>query len=153
MPGPDLDLPAGVTPSSLAAAAAAMTAAAASDDPRALFQRRLRGMRKADIAAGDTVLGMLVTPELLADYAGHEVFLKERARHSPHCYRNYDALRLCFVQRLDPDTCGRVVEAYRPCGRELQRLKVERLLALEDERRRLLSAKAKVLAATTSVET
>jgi len=90
--------------------------------------------------------GMLVTAELLADYGGHEFLLRERARHSPPCYSAYDALRLCLVQRVsDAAACGRVAEAYRPCARELQRDKVRRMMALDDERRRILQAKAAVL--------
>ena len=90
---------------------------------------------------------MLVTAELLADYGGHEFLLRERARHAPHCFAAYDALRLCLVQRVsDAAVCGRVAEAYRPCARELQRDKVRRMMALEDERRRILQAKAAVLA-------
>ena len=90
---------------------------------------------------------MLVTAELLADYGGHEFLLRERARHAPHCFAAYDALRLCLVQRVsDAAVCGRVAEASRPCARELQRDKVRRMRALEDERRRILQAKAAVLA-------
>jgi hypothetical protein len=92
---------------------------------------------------------MVVTSELLDDYSGHEIFLKERAKHPPHCYSAYDALRLCLVQKVtDPQTCGRVLEAYRPCAKELQREKVKRMMQLEEERRKILSAKARVLSAT-----
>jgi hypothetical protein len=73
-----------------------------------------------------------------------EVFLKERAKHPPHCYRAYDALRLCLIQKIDTVTCGKIVEAYRPCARELRKEKLKRVMALEDERRKMLAAKAKV---------
>jgi hypothetical protein len=120
-----------------------------SEDPSALFQRRLasRSIPREKVPAkiGD----MVVTSELLDDYSGHEIFLKERAKHPPHCYSAYDALRLCLVQKVtDPQTCGRVLEAYRPCAKELQREKVKRMMQLEEERRKILSAKARVLSAT-----
>jgi len=120
-----------------------------SEDPSALFQRRLasRSIPREKVPAkiGD----MVVTSELLDDYSSHEIFLKERAKHPPHCYSAYDALRLCLVQKVtDPQTCGRVLEAYRPCAKELQREKVKRMMQLEEERRKILSAKARVLSAT-----
>lgn len=117
-------------------------------DPAALFQKRLaaRSIPREKVPAriGD----MDVTPALLDDYAGHERLLRERAKLPPHCWLQYDALRLCLVRRVtDAETCARVVEAYRPCARELQRDKARRIMALDDERRKLLAAKARVLEA------
>ncbi len=74
-----------------------------------------------------------------------EIFLKERAKHPPHCYRAYDALRLCLIQRVDTLTCGKIVEAYRPCAKEIQRERIRRMVDSEEERKKMLAAKAKVL--------
>jgi hypothetical protein len=73
------------------------------------------------------------------------MFLKERAKHPPQCYRAYDAVRLCLLQRIDPHTCGKVMEAYRPCAREVHKMKLQRVMEQEEERRRILAAKTKVL--------
>ena len=147
----------------------AMSGSARDPEAVALFQRRVESVARSPRAqarapalgsvlgdggggggggadAGGAPPGMLVTAELLADYGGHEFLLRERARHAPHCYAAYDALRLCLVQRVsDAAACGRVAEAYRPCARELQRDKMRRMMALDDERRRILQAKAAVL--------
>jgi hypothetical protein len=142
-----------------------MSGGARDPEAVALFQRRVESIARSPRAqarapalgsvlgdggggadAGGAPPGMLVTAELLADYSGHEFLLRERARHAPHCYAAYDALRLCLVQRVsDAAACGRVAEAYRPCARELQRDKMRRMMALDDERRRILQAKAAVL--------
>jgi hypothetical protein len=53
------------------------------------------------------------------------------------------------VQKVtDPQTCGKVLEAYRPCAKELQREKIKRMMLIEEERRKILNAKARVLSAT-----
>lgn len=93
----------------------------------------------------DAIGDMRITPELAAEYAGHEVLLKQRAKHPPHCYRAFDALRLCLVGRVDKATCEKVAAAYQPCARELKKAKVARMMAQEDERRKILAAKAKIL--------
>lgn len=87
----------------------------------------------------------LHTPSIMFIIPSIEVFLKERAKHPPHCYRAYDALRLCLIQKIDTVTCGKIVEAYRPCARELRKEKLKRVMSLEEERRKMLAAKAKIL--------
>ena len=115
-------------------------------EPGALFQRRLASRSIPREKIPDKIGDMVITSDLLDDYSGHEIFLKERAKHPPYCYSAYDALRLCLVQKItDPQTCGKVLEAYRPCARELQKEKVRRMMSLDEERRKILSAKAKVL--------
>ena len=120
-----------------------------SEDPGALFQRRLasRSIPREKVPA--KIGEMVITSDLLDDYSGHEIFLRERAKHPLHCYSAYDALRLCLVQKVtDPQTCGKVLEAYRPCAKELQREKIKRMMLIEEERRKILNAKARVLSAT-----
>jgi hypothetical protein len=91
---------------------------------------------------------MALTPALLADYAGHEVFLRQRARHAPHCFERFDLVRACLIRRItDERACEAVLRDYRPCARELHKAKLAAGLASDDERRRLLSAKAGALAA------
>jgi hypothetical protein len=41
-----------------------------------------------------------------------------------------------------------VLEAYRPCAKELQRERIKRMMLIEEERRKILNAKARVLSAT-----
>lgn len=114
-------------------------------NPNSLWAKQLskKSLPRSEIP--DKIGDMVITEELLADYAGHELFLKERAKHPPHCYSAYDSLRLCLVQRLDPPTCGRVMEAYRPCAAELHKARIARMMAAEEERRKVLAAKARVL--------
>lgn len=112
-------------------------------DPSALFLRRIKSIPRSEIP--DKIGDMAITPELLDDYKGHEIFLKERAKHPPHCYAAYDSLRLCFIQRLGPETCTKVMESYRPCARELQKRRLAQQMEAEDERRKILAAKARAL--------
>jgi len=91
---------------------------------------------------------MPLTPALLADYAGHEVFLRQRARHAPHCFERFDLVRACLIRRIaDERACEAVLRDYRPCARELHKARLAAALAGDDERRRLLGAKAGALAA------
>ncbi len=34
--------------------------------------------------------------------------LKLRATHPPHCYRMFDAVRLCVLDRIDSESCKKV---------------------------------------------
>lgn len=88
---------------------------------------------------------MLVTPELLQDYMGHESLLLQRAKQEPHCYTRFDTVRLCWLSRLEPMACQKALEDFRPCAREQRRKKLAKLDALTVTRRRELTEQSKVL--------
>ena len=91
---------------------------------------------------------MAVTPQVLAEYAGHEIFLKQRARHTPECYERYDAVRDCLLRReRDEKKCEYVLRTYRPCARQAHKAQVAASIASDEERRKLLNAKARVIEA------
>lgn len=95
----------------------------------------------------DKIGDMVIDTSLLQNYKGHEYLLKARAKHPAHCRPAWDELRMCIIHRYDRDTCSRIAEAYAPCAKELERAKAIKLLALEDERRKALGAKSRVLEA------
>lgn len=88
---------------------------------------------------------MELTPDLLSQYKGHENLLKLRAMHSPACYKLFDAMRLCILDRLSEDTCKEVARLYQPCDEDLKRQALAKKLAGEEQRRMQMAAKAKVL--------
>jgi len=89
---------------------------------------------------------MEITPTLLADYAGHEIFLRQRARHTPQCYERYDSVRNCLIRReTDEKTCETVLRTYRPCAREAHKAQLAASIAGDEERRKLLNAKSRVV--------
>ncbi len=88
---------------------------------------------------------MLVTPELLQEYAGHESLLLQRAKQEPHCYSRFDTVRLCWLSRLEPMACQKALEDFRPCAREQRRKKLAKLDEFADKRRRDLTDQSKVM--------
>ncbi len=89
---------------------------------------------------------MELTPELLADFSGHEIFLRQRARHKPECYSPFDAVRACLIRReTDEKVCERVLRDFRPCAREAHKRQVSAAISSEEERRKLLNAKARAM--------
>jgi hypothetical protein len=113
--------------------------------PNPLYLSKIKSVSQGEIP--DMIMNMPVTPELLKDYEGHERFLKERAKHSEQCYKAYDALRLCLIQRVDTVTCSRVLEAYRPCAAELSKGTVARMMQSPQEQAKIQAAKERVLGA------
>lgn len=90
---------------------------------------------------------MEITDELLKEYSGHENLLTMRASHTPPCFRIFDAYRLCLLDRIDADSCKQIGKAYEPCAADMKRAALAHRMAGEEERRKILAAKAKVLEA------
>ena len=87
---------------------------------------------------------MELTPELLADYTGHESLLRWRALHPPHCYPFVDSLRLCVIHReKNPDECMRYAVAYKPCAAEVTKQRAIWRKEREEARRQYLAAAAR----------
>ena len=102
----------------------------------------------APAPAPDSLLReMRVTPALLADYRGHEVFLKHRALHPPACFSRFDDFRSCLIRRIaDEKACEVILRNYAPCAREARKAALAsgpRDAAADDDRRRLLNVRAR----------
>lgn len=84
---------------------------------------------------------MELTPELLADYSGHETLLRFRALHSPQCYPAVDNLRLCIVHKEKrEDECAKFAMAYKPCAADVAKRRALLRKEREEDRRRALAA-------------
>ncbi len=111
----------------------------------ALWLRQI-GVASAAFSPPARIREMDVTPELLADYRGHEVFLRLRARHPPSCFARFDDVRSCLIRRVtDEKACAVVLRNYTPCAREARKVALAQSLDDDGERRRLLNAKARVM--------
>lgn len=58
-----------------------------------------------------------------------------RAVFPKHCYKPFDAVRLCMMQKLDHDTCTEVYQAFSPCADEMAARR-DAALRARDERER-----------------
>lgn len=112
------------------------------DGPHRMWMKRLHVPRDE---IPDKIGDMPISEDLINEYRGHEFLLKARAKHPVHCRPAWDSMRLCIIKRLDKETCEKIAQAYAPCSKELERAKAAKLLAADEERRRTLAAKSKML--------
>lgn len=85
---------------------------------------------------------MDVTPELLDLYKGHEVLLKQRSTYPPYCYRAFDDMRLCILQKVDPDSCRKMLIAFQPCAKEARNMRSKSFQDAEKRRKSIETSKS-----------
>lgn len=69
---------------------------------------------------------------------------RSRAVFPPHCFKAFDAVRLCMMQKLDHHTCTEVYQAFAPCADEMA---ARRASALREREERERKAKLEAAAA------